>query len=94
MIQQPLNLDAENVTARTARYLVQTAGRWLTSDDLMPVAGKNAWRTELSRCRSVYGMRTQNRVTRDSTGKVLTSEYRLTDAGWYPVRRGQEGQAA
>jgi hypothetical protein len=87
MTQGSLQLEPESATERTARYLAGHLWIWLTSNDLMPVSGQNGWRTELSRCRQQYGMSIVNRVTRDGSGHVLTSEYRCTGVGWYPERR-------
>jgi hypothetical protein len=77
MTPQPLPLSAETRTERMASFLRGHRGQWVDALTLSSVGGVGAWRTEISRCRHDLHMDIRNRVTRDTHGRVLCSEYRL-----------------
>lgn len=60
--------------ARTARFFRQHRRRWLSAFALMHVGGMLRWRTSVSECRTLLGMRIENRVRRTAQG--IRSEYR------------------
>jgi hypothetical protein len=62
---------------RTAKYLRAHRRRWVSAIDLARVGGLLAWRTEVSRCRSIFGMTIENRLERHPGGKVR-SYYRYS----------------
>ena len=89
MTQLALPDKPESATDRVARLFVAHRGCWLTMPEIVAEGGLGSWRTEISRCRQQYQMQFSNRITRSPSGKVLSSEYRLVDAGTWPHRAGK-----
>jgi hypothetical protein len=63
-----------------AAYFEAHPGQWVSAYALMEVAGKMAWRTRCSECRRQLGMRIDNEVRRDASGRA-ESFYRYTPQG-------------
>ena len=67
----------------TIRFFKRNAGVWISALDLERVAGRLSWRTRVSECRTMAGMKILNRVRRGqsvhpdgSTDRWCRSEYR------------------
>ena len=60
-------------TEKVARYLRRNR-RWVDARELMRVGGLLAWRSRLAECRTLLGMRVENRQRK--SGKITISEYR------------------
>lgn len=52
--------------------------QWIDGRQIASVGGAYAWRTRISECRQVLGMRIENRIRRDAAKRVKVSEYRYT----------------
>ena len=67
----------------TIRFFKRNAGVWISALDLERVSGRLSWRTRVSECRTMGGMKIINRVRRGqsvhpdgSTDRWCVSEYR------------------
>jgi hypothetical protein len=84
--------QTKNATDRVAALFAAHYRHWLDIPTLALVGGLGGWRTRVSECRHIYGMLIENRVTRDSFGNVLSSEYRAVHLGRFGA--GEQGRAA
>lgn len=66
-----------SATERTAQCFKRNRRKWVSAIDLARVGGLLAWRTEVSRCRFIFGMTIDNRLERTPGGKVR-SYYRYS----------------
>ena len=76
--------DAATFTANVARFFIAHENQWIPATALEAVGGRQAWRTRVSDCRKVYGMRIDNRCRRivEPDGRTWTlSEYRYVSEG-------------
>jgi hypothetical protein len=64
----------QSFAEKLAAYFKARPGEWIPAIDL-EFAGRQAWRTRISDCRTQFGMRIDNRVRRLASG-VKISEYR------------------
>lgn len=68
---------------RVAAFLKAHPGQWLPATAFEDVAGRQAWRTRLSDCRTQLGMDIENRVRtvrREDGSTWKLSEYRYVPA--------------
>ncbi len=61
--------------ARTAAFFRRNRRRWVNAMALMPVGGWLRWRTSVSECRTVLGMRIEQKTER-TKGGTIRSFYR------------------
>lgn len=59
---------------RTARLFRRHRRRWISAVEIVRVGGLLAWRTRVSECRRLLGMRIENETT--LVGKKYRSRYR------------------
>ena len=78
-------MDAAEYERRHARLQVlaeffrKRSGQWVDSIELELIAGRCAWRSRVSECRTKLGMTVENRQTRikKKDGFAVLSEYRF-----------------
>lgn len=66
--------QALSLTAQLAAYFKARPHVWIDGVQIENIAGRYAWRTRISNCRTRFGMVIENRQTRE--GKFTKSEYR------------------
>jgi hypothetical protein len=77
------SLHPNTLTAKLAAYLRRRPGEWINAREFFPIAGSFGWRSRLSDCRQLYGMRIVNRQRRiapDPTApakKITITEYQF-----------------
>lgn len=64
---------------RVAEFLRQHPNEWIPAVRFEDIGGRQAWRTRLAECRTIYGMDIENRCRRIRTanGFYTLSEYRF-----------------
>jgi hypothetical protein len=73
-------IDTSVFTGRVALFFRRHPNEWVPAIALEAVGGRQAWRTRVSDCRKVYGMRIDNRVrTVYDAGRQA---YRLSEYRW------------
>jgi hypothetical protein len=88
LLSSPSSLPggAETLTHKMAAFLRQHEGEWLDILPLARVGGMGGWRTEISRCRTRFGMVIEQRMEHWDDGRNR-SQYRYR-------RASEQGKAA
>jgi hypothetical protein len=59
-----------------AKLLRRERGRWVDGLTIAKTGGAYSWRTRISECRTLLGMKVENRQRK--VGRRVVSEYRVT----------------